>query len=295
MPLWHVFSAHYHPRIVGEIQSFEVEVAGGVIGGLSTGSGPPLVMLHGGPGLSDYLGSLDGELIPGYTVHRYQQRGLAPSTTSGPFSVEAHADDALAVLRAVAPTGAIVVGHSWGGYLAMHLAAMRSDLITGLVVVDPLGVVGDGGEADMARLIEERTPPDALARANELDDRAMAGEGTPDDAIESFSLIWPAYFADPANAPAMPPMSFSVECYAGTFESVHEHLANKTVARLLPQVTIPTAFVMGAASPIPPEHGLASAALIPGAMTQVYERCGHFPWIERPGVVRNAVDSLHPV
>ena len=36
----------------------------------------------------------------------------------------------------------------------MHLAAMRSDLIVGLVVVDPLGVVGDGGEADMARLMQ---------------------------------------------------------------------------------------------------------------------------------------------
>ena len=98
-------------------------------------------MLHGGPGTSDYLDSLDGELASGYTVHRYQQRGLAPSTTSGPFSIEAHADDALAVLRAVAPNGAVVIGHSWGGYLGMHLAAMRPVLMLGLVVVDSVGGV----------------------------------------------------------------------------------------------------------------------------------------------------------
>ncbi len=280
---------------MGDVESFEVTVAGGVIRGTRTGSGPPVVLLHGGPGLSDYLGSLDGELVSGYTVYRYQQRGLEPSTTSGPFSVETHADDALAVLRAMAPGGADVIGHSWGGYLAMHLAAMRSDLILGLVVVDPLGVVGDGGEDDMGHRMEERTPPEAMARANELDERALAGEGTAEDAIESFSLIWPAYFADPANAPAMPPMSFSLACYAETFESVHDHLVKGTVARLLPQVTIPTVFVMGAGSPIPPEHGLASAALIPGAKTQVHEGCGHFPWMERPGVVRNALDSLHTI
>jgi proline iminopeptidase len=57
-------------------------------------------------------------------------------------------------------------------------------------------------------------------------------------------------------------------------------------------VTIPTVFVLGAVSPIPPEHGLASAALIPAARTEVLENCGHFLWLECPGVVREALDSL---
>ncbi len=276
-----------------EIERFEVSAADGVIGGWRTGHGPPVVLLHGGPGLSDYLDSLDGELSPGYTVYRYQQRGLAPSTTSGPFTVEAHADDALAVLRAVAPTGAVIIGHSWGGYLAMHLAALRSPLIVGLVVVDPLGAVGDGGIADMSRLVEARTSADSLARLKDLDRRADAGEGTIDDALESLALTWPARFADPANAPAMPPMSLSLECNAETWVSIQDHLEKQTVAGLLPKVTTPAVFVLGADSPIPPEHGLASAALIPGASAVVHEGCGHFPWIERPGVVRRAVDSLH--
>ena len=276
---------------MGGIESFEVAVQGGVIAGSRAGEGPPVVMLHGGPGLSDYLGSLDGELVSGYTVHRYQQRGLAPSTEAGPFSVETHLADAVAVLDAIAPAGAYVIGHSWGGHLAMHLAAERPDLL-GLVVVDPLGAVGDGGEADMARNMEERIPPDAMARSNELDQRAMAGEGTVDEAVEALSLVWPAYFADPSNAPAMPPISISLDCYSQTWESIHDHLAKRTLVDLLPHVTIPTIFVLGEGSPIPPEHGLASAALIPGARTEVLEGCGHFPWIERPGVIRAALDSL---
>ncbi len=281
------------PVSMGESEMFEVPVAGGMIAGSRTGSGPPVVVLHGGPGLSDYMESLDGELSSGYSVYRYQQRGIAPSTTSGPFSVESHADDALAVLGAVAPTGAVVVGHSWGGYLAMHLATLRSDLIVGLVVVDPLGAVGDGGVADMSRLVQERTPADALARLEELDQLSDSGDGTPEDALESLALTWPARFADPANAPAMPPMSISLECNAETWASVADHLENQTVAALLPRVSIPTVFVLGADSPIPPEHGRACAALIPGARAEVHEGCGHFPWIERPGVVRSAVDSLH--
>ena len=273
------------------IESFEVAVPGGVITGSRTGDGPPVVMLHGGPGLSDYLDSLDGELVSGYTVHRYQQRGLPPSTASGPFSVETHLADAVAVLDAVAPAGAYVIGHSWGGYLAMHLAAERSDLI-GLLVVDPLGAVGDGGEADMARNMEERIPPEAMARSNELDKRAMAGQGTIDEAIEALALVWPAYFADPSNAPAMPPIEISLDCYSRTWESIHDHLGKDTLIDRLAHVTIPTIFVLGAGSPIPPEHGLASAALIPRAKTEVLEGCGHFPWLERPGVIRAALDLL---
>jgi proline iminopeptidase len=248
-------------------------------------------MLHGGPGLSDYLDSLDAELASGYTVYRYQPRGLAPSTVSGPFSVEAHLADAVAVLEAIGPVGTYVIGHSWGGYLAMHLAVERPDLL-GLMAIDPLGAVGDGGEADMARNMSERVPPESMARSNELDQRAMAGEGSIDDAIEALALVWPAYFADPSQAPEMPPISLSVECYSKTWESIHDHQIKQTLVHRLPQIKTPTVFVLGAGSPIPATHGLATAQLIPGAKTQVLEGCGHFPWIERPGVIRAALDSL---
>jgi hypothetical protein len=55
---------------------------------------------------------------------------------------------------------------------------------------------------------------------------------------------------------------------------------------------VPALFVLGAASPIPARHGVASAGLIPGAQYQI-EDCGHFPWLERPGSVRKALEH-HP-
>ena len=32
----------------------------------------------------------------------------------------------------------------------------------------------------------------------------MAGETTPEESLEAFSLFWPAFFADPASAPTLP-------------------------------------------------------------------------------------------
>ena len=263
---------------------------GGIAGWLS-GDGAAVLILHGGPGLSDYTAPLAAEFEGAFRVIRYQQRGLAPSTTSGPFDVSRHVADAIAVLDAAGAGRAYVIGHSWGGHLAMHLASRRPDRVLGLVIVDPLGAVPDGGLGDMERNLAERTPPELAARARELDERALAGQGTAEDALESLAIVWPGYFSSPQAAPAMPPLRLSAECYAATFTSIQSHFDQRTLERSLPALTMPAQFILGAASPIPAEHGIATAALIPGAQYQI-EDCGHFPWLERPGSVRGALERI---
>jgi pimeloyl-ACP methyl ester carboxylesterase len=90
----------------------------------------------------------------------------------------------------------------------------------------------------------------------------------------------------------MPDLRFSLPCYAQTWESIHGHLAARTLETGRPSVELPTVFVLGEKSPIPPRHGEASAALIPGALVQIHAGCGHMLWIDKPGVVRAAVDTL---
>jgi pimeloyl-ACP methyl ester carboxylesterase len=284
------------PKRPEQSAQFTAEVPEGAIVAWQSGQaqGVPVLILHGGPGLSDYTAPLADELDDAYRVIRYQQRGLAPSTLSGPFEVENHVADAIAVLDAAGIERAYVVGHSWGGHLAMHLALAHEDRLLGLVIVDPLGAVGDGGMSDLGRILGERATPELAQRARELDDRAMAGEGTAEEALESLAIIWPGYFSSPEKAPPMPDISLSGRCYAETGASVGKHLENKTLERALPEVTTPTVFVLGAASPIPPEHGIASAALIPTATYEVVDDCGHFIWLERPGAVRRALDRILP-
>ena len=272
-------------------QELEIPVPGGALHVWRQGSGPPVLVLHGGPGLSEYTEPLVDELADAFTVYRYQQRGLAPSTTSGPFDVETHIADAVAVLGGIGVERAYVVGHSWGGHLGMHLAAHHPDRLLGLVAVDPLGAVPDGGEADLGRILMERISPEDAARAGELDERALAGEGTPEEFLEGLALLWPAYFSSAAVAPPMPPMAMSIHCYADTFESIHEQFRQGTLQEMLPHIQVPSVFLLGAASPIPPEHGIASAALIPGARYEVLDECGHFVWLEFPGSVRRVLDE----
>jgi proline iminopeptidase len=260
--------------------------------GWREGSGPPVLVLHGGPGLSDYTEPLADELVDSYTVYRYQQRGLAPSSTEGPFTVDAHISDVIAVLEAIGEQRVWLIGHSWGGHLALHFACVHPDRLLGLVVIDPLGVLGDGGISDMEARMGERMTPESVARRHEMEQRAMRGEGRPGDALEAFSMVWPTYFADPEHAPPMPPIEMSVSCYAETFVSIREELARQTLPPLLRSFSARCVFVLGADSPIPTHHGEVTAALIPNAAIDIAEGCGHFPWLERPGVVRSALDSI---
>src|ERR671937_2145291 len=165
--------------------SFAADVPGGRLGGWVTGHGPPVLLLHGGPGLSfEYLDSLAAELGDGFTLAAYQQRGLAPSTTDGPFAVEREVADALAVLDALGWERAWVLGHSWGGHLLLHLAVAAPERVHGGLAVDLLGGVGDGGTDAFEAEIFARTPEDARRRAQELDEKAMRGEGTEEDVNE---------------------------------------------------------------------------------------------------------------
>jgi proline iminopeptidase len=256
------------------------------------GVGEPALLMHGGPGLSDYTQGLAAELAPLFDTIRYQQRGLAPTTIRDPYTVETHVLDAIALIDGMGIDRAWVIGHSWGGVLAMHVAVAFPQRLLGLVVVDGLGGVGDGGEPEFEQRLTAGLTPEQASRANELDERAMRGEGPEDDAIESLRIYWPYYFAHPETAAPMPPMHISLQCYGKTFDSLRDHQARRTLERGLVSFRGPAMFIHGRQDPIPYQVIERTAALIPGAQVSILEDCGHYPWMEKPGAIRDAVTAL---
>ena len=72
-----------------------------------------LLLLHGGPGLgSGYLDTLLDEVDGTWNVALPQQRGIAPSTTDGPFDVGTAVEDLISVLDTLGWPDAVVAGHS---------------------------------------------------------------------------------------------------------------------------------------------------------------------------------------
>lgn len=271
---------------------FEAVLDDGHVSGWVEGTGPNVLLLHGGPGLSaNMVDGLADELLPDYRVGLYQQRGLTPSTEHGPFTIDAAVTDAEKVLDRLGWDQAYVVGHSWGGHLALHLAVRIPDRLLGVLSVDPPGGVEDGGVAAFEEAMVARIPEENRARARELDERELRGEGSEADGDESFRLYWPSYFGDPTSAPPPPPHRFSVAAYAGGYESMMKELP--ALERQLSTITIPIGFVAGAASPMPIDLAARrTAQRIPDAWIEELPDVGHWPWMESPGAVLRGLNRL---
>jgi pimeloyl-ACP methyl ester carboxylesterase len=273
-------------------ESFSVQTASGQLTGWVAGDGAPVLLLHGGPGLSyEYLDGLAAELGEGFRVAGFQQRGLEPSTTEGPFTMAQAIDDVIAVLDGLGWAQALVAGHSSGGHLALRLAAAHPERLLGALAIDPIGVVGDGGTAAFEAEMAARTPEERRERAQQLDERAMSGEGTAEDGIEGLAIMWSAYFGDPENVPPMPPMRMSVEAYSGLAEEMAE--GTDEVARELAAADVRYGVIAGGASPIPwGQAARTTVELSPDAFLIVVPGAGHFVWLEAPGSVREALQRL---
>jgi len=279
-------------RPVVDHEPFTVESRGEALVGWCGGAGPPALLLHGGPGLAfSYLDDLAAELEPQFRVASFQQRGLAPSTVEGPFTMAQAIEDVMCVLDGLGWERALVVGHSWGGHLALRVAAAHPERLFGVLAVDPIGVVGDGGTAAFEAEVIARTPQQARERARELDDRSMAGEASVEESIESMRLVWPAYFADPDNVAPMRDEAMSIDAYSGLIGEMS--VDSDRVAAELAEGMVPYGIVAGAASPIPwGQAARASVELSPRAFLDVVPNAGHFIWFEAPGRVREALKRL---
>jgi len=272
-------------------EAFAATTPNGSIEGSSVGSGPPLLLLHGGPAMTDYMDMLDAE-TSGWRSIRYQQRGLPPSAVDGSLTVEGHVADAIAVLDSLRVDRAVVLGHSWGAYLALHLARAHPDRVAGLVLVDPLGAVGDGGAAEIGEHLHERLLPAAVQPYAAIEARLEGPDPTDADMLASLRLIWPGYFADPATAPPIPShIRVSMAGYMATFASVAQHFADNFGEKLR-DLRIPAVFVLGELSPMPVSQGRQTAALLPTAEVTVVPAAGHLPWHEEPGCVAAALGRI---
>jgi pimeloyl-ACP methyl ester carboxylesterase len=270
---------------------FTTRAGGPLIAGRRAGAGPAVLLLHGGPGLGfDYLRDLADELAQENDVAWYQQRGLEPSAADGPYTVAADVEDARRVLDALGWERAYVVGHSWGGHLALHVAEAMPERLLGVLAVDPLGPVGDGRWPEFDEEMLRRTPEPVRARARELDELATVGAADDELALEGMRLVWPAYFAEPERAPPMPELRIASRRSAEMGRSILAELPALEAG--LPQIRVPVGFVHGSRSPMPLAASTDGAERIPGAWVEVVEGAGHFVWVEAPGAVRASLRRL---
>jgi pimeloyl-ACP methyl ester carboxylesterase len=150
---------------------------------IRTGSGdqPALLLLHGLTDNGRYWSRTAAALADRFDVIMLDQRGHGQSARpSGGYSADTMAGDAAGVVRALHCAPLTVLGHSMGGSVAMALAAAYPDLVTRLLLLDPVlsRAAGeeDSGEQRRQRMDEWRraTLANQQRSLTELERRCIA-------------------------------------------------------------------------------------------------------------------------
>ena len=257
-------------------EAFEV----GGINGHVRGEGERLaVVLHGGPGLSDYTEGLADEIFDGgdgaLRVARYEQRRTEP------FTMAQFVDDFFAVVDHLGAARVVAAGHSWGAHLAMHVAVAQPDRVSALILVDALGAIGDGGSGTMNGVITSRIGPEATAQLQALPESGLPPE---EMAMEHLRLIWRGYFKDPTSAPPLPAISYDTAAGGAIMGDAARMLGEGVLEKALPTLDIPSLHLIARHSPIDPAANEKTAALMKGAVVELVDT-GHFIWLEQPGLI----------
>jgi pimeloyl-ACP methyl ester carboxylesterase len=103
------------------------------------GSGQPVLFIHGALIGDSFKQLLDeAELADRFRLIFYHRRGFADSDRVPlPFTIEDQAADAAALLSELGIERAHVVGHSYGGAIALQLAADAPDAVGSLALLEP--------------------------------------------------------------------------------------------------------------------------------------------------------------
>ena len=107
-----------------------------ILHGTESGSGPPVVLLHGLFGASSNFGAVQRALAATHRVAALDLRNHGASPHDPAMSYDAMAADVLDTMAARGMDAAAVLGHSMGGKVAMRLALHAPSRISRLVVAD---------------------------------------------------------------------------------------------------------------------------------------------------------------
>jgi proline iminopeptidase len=231
-------------------------------------------MLHGGLGVDhSYFRPEFDQLADGWEVVYLDQRGNGRSEdTATPITIESLAEDAAGVIRSISGR-AVVIGHSYGGFVAQELALRQPELVDRLVLLST--TPGQLGAADDPDAYQGAPPPP------ELVEMLSQPPATDEEYAAAMARLAPYYMhRDPRPlAERMSGVRFRVRPMLEGFQS----LAMWSAADRLGDLAIPVLLVVGDHDHFTShQQSERIARLVPQAELRIIADTGHFPWLEAP-------------
>jgi proline iminopeptidase len=277
-----------HPILTGYLEEDFSSEDGATLHYSSTGTGEPIVLLAGGPGFSGVVLQPLVEAIA--EKHRgilFDQRGtgksrgknkLAPTTVNLTKTVS-DVDD----LRKSIGSGKItLLGHSWGGILAMAYTVQHPEQVSGLILLC------SGGPTSEDRHLFQKNRDARLSPAD------VTNYEQATNPFEKFRAIWPGYLYDRSSLPAMDAFFKPDYYFPDIGDFLQPDLEKYDFTAQLRTFAGSVAILNGERDPVDPSTTKEINELFKNSTLSFIPRTGHYPWVEQPGTFHTYLErALH--
>ena len=229
------------------------------------GEGPPLVYLHAAGGMmwDPFL----EQLAERHTIYAPFVPGTVPGKPDDISEVDDLWDLVLIyeeTIRALGIEGAAVIGQSFGGMLALELAAHFPALFGRVIGLDPIGLwLDDHPVANWVAMAPQDLPDLLFHRPD--GDVAQAMFTAPDDPEAAIAAI------------------VAVTWSTGCTSKFVWPVPDKGLAKRLHRIQAPTLIIWGRQDAlISSEYAAELGNRIPDSRVEIIDMCGHIPQLEQP-------------
>jgi proline iminopeptidase len=254
------------------------------------GSGTPIVILHGGPGLDQtYLLPQILELATDHEVILYDQRGsgksLETKINSSYINIDQFTKDLEDLRTHLKLQKFVLAGHSWGGLLAMNYATQHPNHLSGLIFISSAPADYKGQKAFIDKYVQRTKPINndikALSKYNDFKELSDS------EISDLYKTLFSVYFFNPDEVNKLNLNMNAASARSGF--KVMEHMSQtswlKPHINLVPglkKLEVPTLVIHGRQDIVPAWTAQEIKDSIPNAEIAYLEQCGHFPYIEKP-------------
>jgi proline iminopeptidase len=286
------------PSSVKEVKETFVQVKGAKLFCRVMGKGNPIIVVHGGPGLSqDYLQPQLQKLAEGHQVIFYDQRGSGESVgeaDSKNIQMDTFVEDLEGIRNAFGLNKVTVLGHSFGGLLAMEYAIAHPEAIDKLVIVSS----SPGSSDDFAQFLAEwnkRVSP-YFKEMQKIEETQAFKEGDSETVANLFKLMFNNYCF---NADDVAKLSLKISSQGNVNGRRTNKLFQKNfyskpfnIFENLQKLNCKTLIVHGDVDVVPLSTAENLHKNIKNSQFVVIKDCGHFPYVEKPQEFFDSVQNF---
>jgi proline-specific peptidase len=248
----------------------------------------PLICLHGGPGAThDYFKSLEAMSTTGRRVILYDQLGWGNSdhiNNPSMWTIELFVEELDVIRHTLGLESIHILGHSWGGMLAMEYALTRPVGLASLILADTTVSVSQW-VAETSRLVSE-LPPKIQQTIKVHEAAGTTNSPEYQEACRAFSRRHAGGHIDPKpewvkrafeklvdNEVYLTMWGPSEFCATGT-------LKNWDITNRVGEIHVPTLIISGRYDEATPAITETIHRSISGSEKIIFENSAHFPHIE---------------